>query len=334
MQVDQRNRRELIGGLAGAAVAPLPAEAQQANRLPLIALVLTAVPAAEITGPDPRFAPARAFVDELRGLGWINGRTATIELRSLEREAQRAPAILAELLARGVDVIVLGGARWLHDAALSATTSIPIITLFQDDPVASGLIASLARPGGNLTGIAQTTGPELFSKRLALLKEIAPGISRAAFLAPRGVLEQDRGLARPEGVTLVPVQVDVEEQVQEAFTTVLRERADALMVAGSAVTYDNVSRMVGFASERKLPAMYPFREAVEAGGLMSYGTSIPHIFRQMARLADRVLKGTKPAELPAEQPTRFELLINLKAAKALGLPVPLIMQMTADEVVE
>jgi putative tryptophan/tyrosine transport system substrate-binding protein len=177
------------------------------------------------------------------------------------------------------------------------------------------------------------TGPELFSKRLALLKEIAPGISRAAFLAPRGVLEQDRGLARPEGVTLVPVQVDVEEQVQEAFTTVLRERADALMVAGSAVTYDNVSRMVGFASERKLPAMYPFREAVEAGGLMSYGTSIPHIFRQMARLADRVLKGTKPAELPAEQPTRFELLINLKAAKALGLPVPLIMQMTADEVV-
>jgi putative ABC transport system substrate-binding protein len=217
---------------------------------------------------------------------------------------------------------------------LSATTTIPIITLFQDDPVASGLIASLARRGGNLTGIAQTTGPELFSKRLALLKEIAPGISRAAFLAPRGVLEQDRGVARPEGVTLVPVQVDVEEQLQEAFATVVRERADALTVAGSAVTYGSVPRIAGFASERKLPAMYPFREAVDAGGLISYATSIPQIFRQMARLTDRVLKGAKPGDLPAEQPTKFELVINLKTAKALGLTVPLIMQMTADEVIE
>jgi putative tryptophan/tyrosine transport system substrate-binding protein len=129
----------------------------------------------------------------------------------------------------------------------------------------------LARPGGNLTGVAQTTGPELFSKRLALLKEIAPSIARTAFLAPRGVLEQDSGLPRPAGVTLVPIQVDFGEQLEGALATVLRERADALMVAGSAVTYENGQRLVAFASESRLPTIYPFREAVEAGGLVSYG---------------------------------------------------------------
>jgi putative ABC transport system substrate-binding protein len=335
MQFDQLKRREFITMLAGAVVGtPLPAAAQQPKRLPLIALVLVAAAPAEIAGPDPIFAPARAFVAELRALGWIDGRTATIELRSLQGDPQRAPGMFAELLALGVDVMVLGGARWLHDAALRATPTVPIITLFQDDPVASGLIASLARPGGNLTGVAQTTGPELFSKRLALLKELAPSIARTAFLAPRGVLEQDRSVARPAGVTLVPIQVDVGGQLEEAFATILREGVDALMVAGSAVTYDNGRRIVAFASESRLPTMYPFREVVEAGGLMCYGTSIPYIFRQMARLSDRILKGAKPADLPTEQPTKFELVINLKTAKALGLTVPVTLQVAADEVIE
>jgi putative ABC transport system substrate-binding protein len=334
MQFDQLKRREFVTMLAGAVVTPLPVTAQEPKRLPLIALVLVAAAPAEIAGPDPTFAPVRAFVHELRDLGWIDGRTAAVEVRSLQGDPRRAADMFAELLGRGVDVIVLGGARWLHDAALRATHTIPIITLFQDDPVASGLIASLARPGGNLTGVAQTTGPELFGKRLALLKEIAPSIARIAFLAPRGVLEQDSGLPRPVGVTLVPIQVDFGEQLEGALATVLRERADALMVAGSAVTYENGQRLVAFASESRLPTIYPFREAVEAGGVMSYGTSIPYIFRQLARLSDRVLKGAKPADLPVEQPTKFELAINLKTAKALGLTVPLIMQMTADEVIE
>jgi putative tryptophan/tyrosine transport system substrate-binding protein len=324
MQFDQLKRREFMTMLAGAVVTPLPVTAQEPKRLPLIALVLIAAAPAEIAGPDPTFAPVRAFVHELRDLGWIDGRTAAVEVRSLQGDPQRAAGMFAELLGRGVDVIVLGGARWLHDAAIRATHTIPIITLFQDDPVTSGLIASMARPGGNLTGVAQTTGPELFSKRLALLKEIAPGIARTAFLAPRGVLEQDSGLPRPAGVTLVPIQVDFGGQLEEALATVLRERADALMVA----------RLVAFASESRLPTIYPFREAVEAGGLVSYGTSIPYIFRQLARLSDRVLKGAKPADLPVEQPTKFELVINLKTAKALGLTVPLIMQMTADEAIE
>jgi putative tryptophan/tyrosine transport system substrate-binding protein len=174
MQFDQLKRRVFMTMLAGAVVTPLPVTAQEPKRLPLIALVLVAAAPAEIAGPDPTFAPVRAFVHELRDLGWIDGRTAAVEVRSLQGDPQRAADMFAELLGRGVDVIVLGGARWLHDAALRATHTIPIITLFQDDPVASGLIASMARPGGNLTGVAQTTGPELFSKRLALLKEIAP----------------------------------------------------------------------------------------------------------------------------------------------------------------
>jgi putative tryptophan/tyrosine transport system substrate-binding protein len=334
MQFDRVKRRDFMTMLAGAVVAPLPATAQEPKRLPLIALLPAAVAPAEIAGPDPEFPPVRAFVHELRDLGWIDGRTAAIEVRSVQGDPRRASDIIAELIGRGVDVIVLGGARWLHDAALRATHTIPVITLFQDDPVASGLIASLARPGGNLTGVAQTTGPELFSKRLALLKEIAPSISRTAFLAPRGVLQQDSGLPRPAGVTLVPIQVDLVEQLEGALATVLRERADALMVAGSAVAYENGQRLVAFASESRLPTIYPFREAVEAGGLVSYATSIPYIFQQLARLSDRVLKGAKPADLPVEQPTKFELVINLKTARALGISVPLIMQMTADEMIE
>src|SRR5262245_17799664 len=158
---------------------------------------------AEMAGPDPGFPPVRAFVHELRDLGWIEGRTVAIERRTVEGNPKRAPTIFAELLARGVDVIVLGGNRWLHDAALNATRTVPLITLFQDDPVAAGLITSLARPGGNLTGVAQTTGPEFFRKRLQLLKELAPRIARVAFLGPRGVLQQDHGVALPAGVTII-----------------------------------------------------------------------------------------------------------------------------------
>src|SRR6476620_1412002 len=166
-----------------------------------------------MAGPEPAFPPLRAFVHELRDLGWIEGRTITIERRTLEGNPQHAPTMLAELLGRGVDVVVLGGARWLHDAALKATQTVPIITLFQDDPVAAGLISSLARPGGNLTGVAQTTGPEFFRKRLQLLKELLPRMTRVAFLGPRGVLQQDHGLALPGGVTIIPVQVDVVEEL-------------------------------------------------------------------------------------------------------------------------
>jgi ABC-type uncharacterized transport system substrate-binding protein len=327
-------RREFIGLLvcAGAGTA-LPAAAQTAKKA-VVALVLTAVSEAEIAGPDPAFAPARAFVQELRALGWVEGQTIAIERRSLEGNPQRAPALLAELVARRVDVIALGGARWLHDAALSATRTIPLVTLFQDDPVAAGLIASLNRPGGNLTGVAQTTGPEFFRKRLQLLKELAPRVSRVALLGPRGVLEQERRLPATAGVTIVPVEVNVAEDLEGAFDMIRREQADGMMVAGSAITYGFHRRIVAFAAETALPAIHSGRESVEAGGLISYGTSVPGVFRQMARLTDRILKGARPQELPAEQVTNFELVINAKTAKSLGLVVPSTMLALADDVIE
>jgi len=256
------------------------------------------------------------------------------EPRSLEGDPERAPALLAELIGKGADVIALGGARWLHDAALAATRTTPLVTIFQDDPVAAGLITSLARPGGNLTGVAQTTGPEFFRKRLQILKEIAPRVSRAALIGPKTVTEQDRGLPANTGVTVIPLQVDLAGQLDAVFETIRRERVDGLMVAGSAITYSYYARIVAFSAENNLPAIYGFREAVEAGGLVSYGTSIPGIFGQMARLTDRLLKGARPQDLPAEQATSFELVVNGTTAKALGLSIPSTMLALADEVIE
>lgn len=328
-------RRKFIALLGGAAMArSLPTAAQQLKQLPVIALVSADGPVTDLVGPDPLNLAWRGFVHGMRDLGWIDGRNVMIERHSVEGDPQRAPAIFAELRARDADVIALGGARWLHDAATKANSTIAMVTIFQDDPVASGLIASLSRPGGNLTGIAQTTGPEFFSKRLQLLKELAPRIARVALIGPRAVVEQGRSIARPTGVALLPIVLDVAGQFDEAFANVLREQADALMVAGSAVTYGNSDRIVSFASENRLPTMHSFREAVAAGGLVSYGSNVPDNFRQIARLADKVLKGARPAELPVEQPTKFELVINAKAAKVLGLVLPPNLLALADEVIE
>jgi putative ABC transport system substrate-binding protein len=327
-------RREFVSLLvAVGANASLTAVAQSPKK-PFVALVFTGVSDTEIAGPDPGFAPAQAFVHELRELGWVDGQTILIERRTLGGNPERASSLFSDLLARGVDAIALGGARWLHDAALNATRTTPLVTLFQDDPVASGLIASLARPGGNLTGVAQTTGPELFRKRLQLLKEIGPRVSRVALLGPRGVLEQDRNLPVATGVTVIPVLVDLAEQLDAAFETIRRDRVDGLMVAGSAITYGYSSRIVAFSAENTLPTIHDFREAVETGGLASYGTSIPGIFRQMARLTDRILKGSRPQDLPTEQATSFELVVNAKTAKTLGLVIPPTMLALADEVIE
>ena len=328
-------RRTFITGLAGATVAsPLTAVAQQSKRLPVVGFVSAFSPLADLVGSDPINLLVRAFVHGLRDLNWIEGRTVIIERRSTGGDPQRAPAIFAELLARGVDVIMLGSARWLHEAALAATRTIPIVVLFSDDPVAAGLINSLARPGGNLTGVTQTAGPEFFAKRLQLLGELAPRITRPAFLGARTVLDQYRGVARPAGVTVVPVQVDAAGQLKEALATILAERADAMMVAEGPVPYDNARRIVAFAAENRLPTIYANREAVEAGGLMSYGPSPSGLWRQAARLVDRFIKGAKIGDIPVEQPTKFELVINLKTARALGLTLPPDMLLGTDAIIE
>ena len=329
------DRRAVLASIAGAAaMSALPAEAQKLKRLPVVAYVAAAPPLAEIVGSDPSQPLARAFVHGLRDLGWIDGHNVVIERRTAEGEPQRAPVIFAELLSHGVDVIVLAGGRWLPDAAQQATRTTPTVALFSADPVAGGLIKSLPRPGGNLTGVTVTTGSEFQSKRLQLLAELAPSVARVAFLGTRDALEQDRDLARPAGVVVVPVQVETAEQYDVAFATILRERVDALMVAAGPVAYNNVARVVAFAAGGFLPAVYPWREAVDAGGLMSYGTNVPGTFRQAARQVDKILKGAWPGDIPTEQPTKFELVINARAAKALGLTIPPTLLAFATEVIE
>jgi putative tryptophan/tyrosine transport system substrate-binding protein len=328
-------RREVIIGFGTATMAGvMPVTAQRAKRLPVVGFVLSAPPVIGMTGPDPVNPPARGLVHGLRDLGWIDGRNISIERRSAESDPRRAPAIIDELIARGVDVIMLGGARWLHDAAQAATRTIPTVALFAEDPVVAGLITSLARPGGNLTGVAVTTGPDFHGKQLQILAELVPRITRAAFIAPQGVVKQFLGVAHPAGVMVVPATVDVPEQYTEAFATVVRERADALIASGGAVNYVHHMRIVTFAAEKRLPTIFGDREAVEAGGLAAYGASLSGAYRQAARLVAGFLSGARLGEIPTEQVATFELVINAKTAKALGLTIPPTLLAFATEVLE
>jgi putative ABC transport system substrate-binding protein len=321
-------RRDFITLLGSVTVAGSIPAAAQTKRPPVVALIAPIIPVTDTVGPL-----AGAFILGLRDLGWINGTNIIIERHSAEGDQQRAATILADLLARGVDVIVLGTARWLQDAALRATRTIPLVAVFTENPVTAGLTKSLARPGGNLTGVTFTTGPEFQDKRLQLLRELVPSASRIAFLATTEVLEQYRGVAHPSGVTIVPVQVNATDEYQKGFDTIIQERAEALMVSGG-VHLNNVGRVVAFATESRLPAIYPWREAADAGGLISYGSSVPGVWRQTAKQVDLFLKGAKPGDVPTEQPTKFELLINMKTAKVLSLHPPASLLATADEVIE
>jgi putative ABC transport system substrate-binding protein len=326
-------RRNFLAFLGGVATA-WPALAQQPKRLPVVAFVLGVAPVAGMTGADPAISFVRAFVYGLRDLGWIDGRTVVIERRSAEGEPRRAPAIFSELVERGVDVIMVGGERWLQDAARAATRTIPIVASFRDDPVAAGVIASLARPGGNLTGVTFTTGPEFYGKRLQLLRELVPGIHRVAVLAPRAQLEQLRGTPLPAGMTVLPIEADVPDQLESAFATILRERADGLMPDGAGALFFNRRRVVEFAAANRLPAIYTNREVAADGGLMSYGIDADVYWRQTARQVARFLDGASLGSVPVEQPTKFEMVINLKTARSLGIPVPDALVARADEVIE
>ena len=241
---------------------------------------------------------------------------------------------MAEVILLKPDLILLGGARWLHEAALAETKTIPIIAPFGEDPVAAGLIASLARPGGNLTGVTRNTGPDFYGKALGLLLEASPGIKRPAFLAPKEAILAFNATFQPSGMTIVSAQADTTEQIDGAMAMILRERADALLVPSGPIFLQRAERIGEFAGANKLPGIFGMRQSAEAGGLMSYGPSIMALYRQMAAQADRILRGARPEDIPTEQPITFELIINLKAAKALGIAMPPTLLASADEVIE
>jgi len=313
--------------------APLVTDAQPAGKVSRIGWLSAGFPR-----PD-RDPPVDAFRQGLRELGYVEGQNLVIEYRGAEGRDERLPDLAAELVRLHVDVLVAVGPIATR-AAQHATRTLPIVMTGTADPVGAGFVASLARPGGNITGVSLLMA-ELPGKRLELLKETVPQSTRVAVLAnpDNPVYEALRNnltvAARALGLHLHVVEVHSADELDPAFAAVTREGADALMVLSDPALMDNLrGRVADLAATHRLPAMYNWKMYVEAGGLMSYGPSLPERHRRAATYVDKLLKGANPADLPVEQPTKFELVINLKTAKALGLTVPPTILFQADEVIQ
>jgi putative ABC transport system substrate-binding protein len=320
----------LLGGL----FSPVVAEAQQAAKIARIGYLMLDLAAS----PHLR----EAFRQGLRDLGYVEGRNLVIEYRDAGGKLERFPALAAELVALKVDVIFAGGGTPAALAAKRATKTIPIVFASAADPVTSGLITSLARPGGNITGLSALT-PELVGKNLEQLTQTVPGVSRVAVLwqpgafgerTERDMLKGAEVAARALGVQLQFVEVRGSEDFDRAFSDMTRARAAALTVLPSSMFNSERRRLVDLAAKNRLPAVYPQRAYVDAGGLLAYGPSFADLYRRSATYVDSILKGAKPGDLPVEQPTKFELIINLKAAKALDLTIPQSVLVRADQVIQ
>jgi len=322
-------RREVITLLGGAAAWPFAARAQQPGKPPVIGFLVAGTPSSHgqlVVG----------FQQRLRDLGWIEGRNIILEVRWAEGRSERYTEIAAEFVRLKVDVIVTAGAAVL--AAKQATSVIPIVFSAAADPVGAGLVASLARPGGNVTGLSlQNT--DSIGKRLELLREVVAGLRRFALLGnvaySATVLEmrEIQATASALGLEVVAFEVRRAEDIAPAFEA-LKGPVEALYVCSDPLMFTNRIRINTLALVARLPAIYGFREMVEAGGLMSYGPSFPDLYRRAANIADKILRGAKPADIPVEQPTKFDLIVNLLTARALRLTVPPTLLARADEVIE
>ena len=317
--------------LAVVAACP-PVDAQQAPKIAKIGFLAPSTPAAGAHIIE-------AFRQGLRELGYVEGKTAVLEVRYGEARFERLPELARELVGLKADVIVTG-----TDVAIAAvkreTQTIPIVMVNSNDPVGTGFVASLARPGGNVTGLSNIS-PELSGKRLELLREVVPGLSRVAFLWNpdiRGAVldyKETEGAARSLRLELQSVEVSRAADLERAFSAVTNQRAQALvMPAANPVGFANRGQIASFAQKNRLPSMYAQKEYVDAGGLMSYGPSTPDMYRRAATYVDKILKGAKPTDLPVEQPTKFELVINVKTAKVLGLTIPQSLLLRADQVIQ
>ncbi len=315
----------------GVPAAPIAAEAQRPGKIARIGYVSAAAPATSTQFVE-------AFRASLRALGYVEGQNILIEYRWAEGRADRFPPLVAELVRLKVDVLFVISTPGAL-AAKNATATIPIVFAAVGDPVGVGLVASLARPGGNATGVANVF-VDISAKLLEVLKEAVPGVSRVTVMAVLSNPAMQLGVREAEiaGRTLgVRLQViDVREQAgfEGAFATIARERPGALLVFPDSLMFGHRARIVEFAAKQRLPAMYPAREFADAGGLMSYGTNFPDMYRRAAAYVGKILKGAKPADLPVEQPTWFELVVNLKTAKALGLTIPPSILIRADQVIQ
>jgi putative ABC transport system substrate-binding protein len=320
------NRRELLLLLGGAAIGARAVCAQQ-KAMPVIGFLGS-------TSPGPNEPALAAFRQGLSETGYVEGQNVAIEYHWAEGHFDRLPALAADLVARKVDVIATTGGNASVRAAKNATSTIPIVATFGDDAVESGLVASLARPGGNLTGVSILTF-ELLPKRLELLSELVPRAGVIALLANPGaesMIREVQEAARAKGVQLQILKASSESEIDAAFAS--PSQAGALLVGNDPFFMSRREQLVALAARYAVPAMYEWREFVAAGGLISYGTSRTGTWRRFGNYAGKILNGAKPADLPVEQPTTFELVINLNTAKALGLTVPPSILSRADEVIE
>lgn len=320
----------------GLFAGPLPSDAQQPGKVYRVALVYTTAPVSEMVGPDPIHPYPRAFLGALRALGYVEGQNLMYIPRSAEGKIERLGEILAEVVSLKVDVIVAPGDT-IPRRAKDVTRTTPFVMMSFTDPVELGLVASLARPGGNFTGLTRSTSPDIEGKRLELLKAALPHISRVIYLGTQAEWESPVGLsaqnaAQALGVTLLHA-AHTPTDYSDAFARIVHERPDALLVAQNTSNFAQRRRIVDFATENRLPSIFHYREAVEAGGLMSYGADLADLYRRAAVYVDRILKGSKPGDLSVEQPTKFELVINLKTAQALGITIPPTVLFQADKVI-
>jgi putative ABC transport system substrate-binding protein len=327
------NRRDFLNAAAALLAAPLAAEAQQAAKVFRIGY-LSAPTRESVEGI------LEAFLRALRELGWIDGQNVVIEYRWAEGDLARLPGLAEDLVRRNVDVIVTPAASAAL-AAKQATSTIPIVMIFPNDPIAQGLVSNLRRPGGNVTGTTNIPISEMLGKRLQILKEAVPNVTRVAIVYDPtdqlGLSPPMKGLEAAAQSLRVQLQyVDARglEDFDSAFAAMVRQRADALLVAGGTTFLINRTRFNELALRRRLPTMFSVREGVEAGGFIAYGLNMTDFVGRAAAYVDKILKGAKPADLPIEQPSKFELIINLKTAKALGLTIPQSLVLRADEVIQ
>ncbi len=336
-------RMKVIGNSLSAKLSPLtvfcalllalgfPAQAQQSGKVIRIGFMGATSPSIEKSRID-------AFQQGLRELGYVEGKNIVVEYRWAEGKIERLPGLAAELVRLKVEVIVTGGSTSSR-AAKEATTTIPIVMAQVNDPVGSGFVASLARPGGNITGLS-VMAPELSGKRLELLKEIIPTLSRVAVLGDSNAPGNTQALREVEGATrafkvqLQYLDILGPKDIEIAFRAATKGRAQAVLVLASPVLISQRRQIADFAVKSRLPAIYPSAEFVEDGGLVSYGTSIADLYRRAATYVDKILKGRTPADLPVEQPIKFEFIINLKAAKQIGLTIPPNVLVRADRVIK
>jgi putative tryptophan/tyrosine transport system substrate-binding protein len=330
-------RRAFVAGSVSLLAAPLAAEAQPAGKLYRIGFLSA--------GETPPFGPLGlswslgAFRQGFHALGYVDGRDFLIESRFADEQFDRLPVLAAELVALKVDVLVTVGTRTVQ-AAKAATATIPIVMAGVTDPVEHGIVASLARPGGNVTGTTYSPGPEIHGKGLELLKEAMPRISRVAVLWNSSEIVQgpavrvQQRVAPKLGITLLPHDTKTLDELTAALATITRERADGLYVFGNFINSKHSDLILAFAAQNHLPTMYDDSDRVQEGGLMSYFTNGADVRRRAATFVDKILKGAKPGDLAIEQPTKFDLVVNLKTAKALGLTIAPSILARADQIIQ